>query len=126
VPIITANIFKRHLIKIAFFLSILFHLLFFLIGNIRLFSRDITELLKQPPRPDKRLVFELVETPESARSESPPENARLLSDKNAVARDNYQQKDKPAGNPYSAGDLDVKNLPVIPAMPINNSVAGSC
>jgi hypothetical protein len=118
---INANIFRRHLIKISFFISILFHLLLFLMynlfGSLQLFPVKINDLLNKPKDEEKRLVFELVETPESARSKTPPQNAQLLSDKNAVARDDYQKNDRPAGNPYSEGDFDVKELPVVPVEP---------
>jgi len=118
---INADILRKNLIKISFIISILFHLLLFLMyslfGSIQLFPAKITDLLNVPKNEEKRLQFELVETPEDARSETPPENAQLLSDKNAVAQDQYQQKDKPPGNPYSQGDFDVKELPVVPVEP---------
>ncbi len=118
---INANIFRKHLIKISFFISILLHLLslllYSLFGSIQLFPVNITDLLEKPKSEEKRIVFELVETPEQARSEMPPENAQLVSDKNAIAQDQYQNKDKPAGNPYLEGDFDVKNLPLTPIEP---------
>ena len=86
-------------------------------GSIQLFPAKIDNLIDQPRNEDKRLEFELVESPEDARSETPPENAQLVSDKNAIAQDQYQNKDKPAGNPYSEGDFDVKELPVVPIEP---------
>lgn len=88
-----------------------------LIGSIELFPLKVANLQNDQKVEDKRLEFELVETPEDARSEKPPENAKLLSDKNAIAQDQYQQKDKPKGDPYSYGDLDVKSLPVVPIEP---------
>jgi outer membrane biosynthesis protein TonB len=66
---------------------------------------------------EKRLEFELVETPENARNDAPPDNTNLLSDKNSIARDQYQKNDKLAGAPYSEGDLDVKNLPKVSVEP---------
>lgn len=59
---------------------------------------------------DREIVFELVETPEDARTEEPPEEAALLSDKNSRARDLYTSKDKETGSPFSRGDLDVKEI----------------
>ncbi|UCE05021.1 MAG: energy transducer TonB [bacterium] len=88
-----------------------------LFGSIQLFPARINDLLNKPENEQKQLEFELVETPEEARSETPPENARLLSDKNAVARDEYQKNDKPEGDPYLEGDFDFKNLPVMPVEP---------
>jgi len=107
--------FRKHLIKIALFFSLLIHFLFFLsfswIGHLQLFPSSIAELLNNKKEEEKRLVFELVETPDDARSEKAPEDASLLSDKNARARDQYQNKDLPNGDPYSEGDFDFKNLP---------------
>ena len=118
---INADILRKNLVKISFIISILLHLLLLLMyslfGSIQLFPAKIDDLLNQPKIEDKRLEFELVESPEDARSETPPENAQLVSDKNAIAQDQYQQKDKPAGNPYSEGDFDVKELPVVPVEP---------
>lgn len=88
-----------------------------LFGSLQLFPVKIIDLLNKPEEEEKRLVFELVETPESARSNTPPQNAQLLSDKNAIARDEYQKNDRPAGNPYSEGDFDVKELPVVSVEP---------
>ncbi|MDZ7330767.1 MAG: energy transducer TonB [candidate division KSB1 bacterium] len=109
------DIFQKHLIKIAFVLSILLHLLGFLsyrlLGLVPLVPIKISELLKRDDQTERRMVFELVETPESARSEQPPNEAQLLSDKNTVARDQYTGKDKPKGAPYSEGDLDIHQWP---------------
>jgi len=118
---INANILRKHLIKISFFISILLHLLLFLMynlfGSLQLFPAKIDDFLNQPKNEEKRLEFELVESPEEARSETPPDNVQLVSDKNAIAQDQYQNKDKLTGNPYSEGDFDVKNLPIIPMEP---------
>jgi outer membrane biosynthesis protein TonB len=71
----------------------------------------------------KWLEFILVETPKEARSNKPPERTNLVSDKNATASDLYQKKDKPIGDPYSEGDLNIKGLtsekvyPLPPAPP---------
>ena len=115
------DIFRKHLIKISLAISILLHLLFLLIyglvDSVQLFPSKITELLNAPKIEEKRLVFDLVETPENARSETPPENADLVSDKNAVAKDQYQNSDKPEGNPFSEGDLDIKEYPIVPIEP---------
>ncbi len=109
------DIFRKHLIKIAFVISILLHLLGFLsyrlIGLVPLVPIRISELLKHREENERRMVFELVETPESARSQHPPKEAQLLSDKNTVARDQYARQDKPDGAPYSEGDLDIKQWP---------------
>jgi outer membrane biosynthesis protein TonB len=95
-------------------------------------------MLKQISRPftqhqsptQKWLEFILVETPEEARSNKPPEQTNLVSDKNAAASDLYQKKDKPIGDPYSKGDLNIKGLtsekdyPSPPAPPVTASREG--
>lgn len=71
----------------------------------------VVELPSQSAMPDeKRIAFELVETPEDARTDIPPEETNLVSDKNARARD-MREGDTGADLPYSEGDLDVKNMP---------------
>ncbi len=52
---------------------------------------------------EKRLQFELVETPPDAKAEAPAEQTHLLSDKSMRARDLYTAKDKAPGEPYSEG-----------------------
>lgn len=52
---------------------------------------------------EKRLEFELVETPSDARHELPSARTHLLSDKSTRARDLYSAKDKPTGEAYSEG-----------------------
>ncbi len=107
--------FQKHLLKITLIISIIIHLLFLFsfqsLSKIQLFPiKNIIEQ-QETHEIEKRLEFELVETPENARSDRAPENANLLSDKNSIAKDNYQKNDKPLGSPYFEGDFDVKNLP---------------
>lgn len=108
----------KHLLKISLVISLLLHLLILSsyqsISKIKLFPVDKKNISAVPPEIEKRLEFELVETPSDARSEKPPENTNLVSDKNSIARDRYKGKDKPIGAPYSNGDFDVKNLPQQP------------
>ena len=92
-------------------------------STIKLFPTKIDELLQKKQENEKRLVFELVETPDDAKNEKAPKDADLVSDKNAIARDGYRQKDKVDGNPYSEGDLNVKNLPLIKLEPVPQSQA---
>ncbi|MFH1943748.1 MAG: hypothetical protein ABIL68_16725 [bacterium] len=102
---------REHRLFWAVALSLLFHLALLLLsagrGKIILFP-----ILKTDSNPtDKRIAFEIIETPEDSRSAVPPENATLLSDKNAIARDLAENALKDAGLPYSAGLLDVKSIP---------------
>jgi hypothetical protein len=89
----------------ALVLSVLIHVLILLLyrplGRIRIFPEETGEVHAAPPEP---LVFELVETPDDAMRRR-PDAANLLSDKNAVARDEYEGRDKPVGEAYSEGEV---------------------
>lgn len=115
----------NHIRKLAIVVSIIVHIFLLLsydsLSNIHLFNS--TETLKKFNEQEKRLVFELVETPKNASSKIPPKKANLLSDKNSIARDRYIKKDKQIGAPHAKGDLNIKNL--LQYMPIdrNNQLA---
>ena len=98
--------------KITISVSIILHILFVLsfktLNSIRLFSKNDPEINLNEQ--EKRIKFELVETPDNAKSEQPPENTNLLSDKNSIARDRNTEADKYPGLPYARGEMDVKNL----------------
>lgn len=115
--------FRKHLFKITILISILLHLLLFLffkkLSRIQLFPSQMEELLENNKQDEKRLVFDLIETPDDARSEKPPESADLVSDKSSIARDKYQKNDKSNGNPYSEGELDFKDYPLTRIAPSN-------
>ena len=109
------NIVQKHINKTSWIISILLHLLLlFLYKELR--EIQLFPLKKADPinaqELENRLVFELVETPDDAQTDRKPENTNLVSDKNSIARDQNQNKDKAQGNPYSEGDFDVKNLPL--------------
>ncbi len=118
---------QDHFLKIALIISILLHLLFLFyfnsLSSIKLFPNDVDELTLEKQEKAPRLEFDLVETPDHAQSDVPPENANLVSDKNAIAKDGRMEKDKAPGNPYSEGDLDVKNLPLVNSPPVPTSTA---
>ncbi|MDZ7294501.1 MAG: energy transducer TonB [candidate division KSB1 bacterium] len=57
----------------------------------------------QPAEEEKRLQFELVETPPDAPQAQPTERTNLVSDKSTRASDLYTASDKPRGEPYSEG-----------------------
>ena len=111
----------KHRIAWAMGLSTMLH--FFL---LLLLSRQGEMLFFQLPdrsdnRPEKRIAFEIVETPEENRSQVPPDEAQLLSDKNSIARDGQQKNLADEGLPYSQGDTDVKQFPVV----AGNETAGN-
>lgn len=65
----------------------------------------------QPP-----IIFEVVETPNTARRETASEEAKHLSDKNAAAQNSEAPKDLPLGVAYAQGDLpDAETVKKAPA-----------
>ena len=109
---------------ISIFLHVLFLILYALLRNTPMFQLiPEAELLAQQQQEDeKRIEFELVETPDDARSDEKPENTNLLSDKNSMARDMHA-KDKPAGDPYSDGQTRYRTFasPFVPPSQPNMS-----
>lgn len=103
----------KHRIAWAMGISTVLH--FFL---LLLLSQQGEMLFFQLPKrsvdsPEKRIAFEIVETPEENRSQVPPDEAQLLSDKNSIARDMLQKNLAGEGLPYSQGDVDTKHIPVV-------------
>lgn len=92
--------------RIALAVSVLLHLsalaLYRPISALDIFpARD-----EVPPPADTRpLVFELVETPDDAVRER-PDRTDLLSDKDALARDESAESDLEDGAPYSEGQVE--------------------
>lgn len=111
---------KERAMRIALYGSVLLHMLSFLLyyGVRRLYPLSTHSPSEKSGEIEKRIEFELVETPEDAQTETPPEDARLLSDKNAVAREETPPEEKvPDGLPYAEGDFEIKNLPHAPPHP---------
>lgn len=109
--------FKKHLFKITIIISIILHLLLFLsyryIDEIQLFPNTAEDIIQPLNEQEKRIEFELVETPDDAPDEKPAEETNLISDKNARARDQNSDATLPAGKPFSEGDFDVRELPSV-------------
>lgn len=101
---------KEHRLIWAIGLSGLLHLFFFLFyarwGEIRIFPLPATQMAQ----PERRIAFEIVETPEESQTETPPEKADLLSDKNALARDQQESRMEDRGEPYSQGFIEAKSI----------------
>lgn len=106
----STNRIRKYTIISSLLLHFLLAALYTPLRSIHLFRSPKEDVLASADK-EKQIVFELVETPDDARSKTPPENATLLSDKNSRARDLYASKDKETGTPFSRGDLDVKELP---------------
>lgn len=100
---------RKYTITVSIVLHFLFLLTYKPLSSIQLFNQH-EELTDKLNKPEKDIVFEIVETPADAKSDKPPEDTNLLSDKNSIARDQYIQKDKAIGAPYAQGDFDVKNI----------------
>lgn len=62
-------------------------------------------------QPDRDVPREIVETPEDARADKPPQDAQLLSDKNARARNPEVDPNLKVGEAFSRGMMDSKELP---------------
>lgn len=89
--------------RIAIAVSVLVHVLALLLyrplARINIFSDQSDAAGVEVVEP---LVFDLVETPDDAIRQR-PEDADHLSDKDALARDEYMDDDKTAGDAYSEG-----------------------
>ncbi len=100
--------FKYRSQRIALTISVMIHLLVLVLyrplARMHLFPAQTGAARADTPEP---LVFDLVETPDDAIRQR-PENARLLSDKNAIARDQYRGEDKDMGEAYSEGEVQYR------------------
>jgi hypothetical protein len=102
----------KHAIKWAMALSLLLHVLAFIILG---FGLDFLKLLRPAvaqPLPDNQpIVFTFAETPQSARIEKPNPDARYASDKNAQAQNPEAPRDLPLGEPFAHGAFAEADLP---------------
>ncbi|MBD3384011.1 TonB family protein [candidate division KSB1 bacterium] len=103
-------VIRKHIFKIALFVSLLCHLLFLSCFD---FFNQLTSLIPLSPEMETEpesepLVFDLVETPQSAAVEEPPRDAQFLSDKNARAQDMNRDETLTAARPFSDGQTDYK------------------
>jgi outer membrane biosynthesis protein TonB len=111
---------QNKLYRIALAASVLIHLLILLLYMPLAGLSSLLALPKLQAPQEEPITFELtepetlpqelVETPEDARLEAPPENAQALSDKNARAQDMYTGNDLPVGLPYSQGRSEYKTF----------------
>ncbi len=94
--------FKDRSQRIALIASVLLHLILLIVW--RPLSRvDLFPEKSEPETVSAPLIFELVETPDDAIRQV-PENAHLVSDKNALARDEHEG-DLEEGEAYSDGEV---------------------
>ncbi len=92
--------------KVSLLISMAIHA-----GAFSLLGRDvISEKILAPPKPlaakkikQSAVRFELVDTPESAKSDEPPTKSTLYSDKNTRAQDRFEGKKKAQDSPHMVG-----------------------
>ncbi|MCF7912552.1 MAG: energy transducer TonB [Candidatus Cloacimonetes bacterium] len=111
--------------KAAFLLSLLLHLVLialyvFISDNRDNFALDSTPSHSPEPQ-EKRLTFELVETPENIADQLPSAETELASDQSAKAQDLYSETELDAGLPYNDGFSEAKNYPLTPTLPVTES-----
>ncbi len=103
---LTHRLWRQDSFSLALVASLLAHLLLlFFWGGARELHlvNPFAKATVQTAEEEKRLQFELVETPPDAITERPTERTNLLSDKSTKARDLYTASDKPKGEAYSDG-----------------------
>jgi len=110
-------VLKQRTYRIALAVSLFIHLLLFLLYKPLSGISGLLDLANLETPPDTPLTFELVdpyeqqqelvETPDDARVDTPPEDAQFRSDKNARAQD-MNQENLPHGLSFSDGVSDYK------------------
>ena len=105
---------KKNNFYLALVVSLFLHLLLFssygALKKLLILQPMTKEITGVENEEEKRLEFELVETPDDAATDQTPDNTNLLSDKNSIARDEYMQQDKAAGDPYSEGQTQYRTF----------------
>ncbi|RMD97127.1 MAG: hypothetical protein D6814_10115 [Calditrichaeota bacterium] len=119
---------KNNWLYRAIILSFLLHLLLLLTAGwaIKFSWFSVSENIDRDRTPQKPLVFEfenpeVVETPESARTEKPADKPRYLSDKNARAQNETAESKLPLGAAYSDGVVDHPQIAETPSVPHETS-----
>lgn len=113
------SVFSKNIRTAAILLSILLHFILISLYTVLpnkqgLQSLDSTPPLAQPQ--EKRLTFELVETPPGIEDQQPSAETDLASDQNTKAQDNYTE-DIETGLPFSDGISEAKNYPLADIQP---------
>jgi len=111
--------YSKNIRTAAVLLSILLHFILINLYTVlpnkqELQSLDSTPPISQPQ--EKRLTFELVETPPGIEDQQPSEETDLASDQNSKAQDNYTA-DIESGLPFSEGISEAKNYPLSAIQP---------
>jgi TonB family protein len=116
--VIIKNDNSRKVRTAALLLSVLLHLLLLILIAFHAPLKQIelaesTPLSQSEPQ-EKRLTFELVETPETVPQELPSAKTDLASDRSARARDDNTDSEKPEGLPWAEGIVEARNYPRLP------------
>jgi TonB family protein len=107
--------------KAAFLLSLLLHLILimlyvFISDKQADFALNSTPSITPQPQ-EKRLAFELVETPENIPEQLPSAQTDLASDQSSKAEDMNNSAELAEGLPFSDGISEAKNYPLEPTIP---------
>lgn len=110
VHILKEDRYDRRVRILALIVSLLFHLILLLLWGLfndpDASARKLQEqLAKVKAQQDKRLVFELIETPDDIEQQEPDQESDLVSDKSIRAADRAKG-DLEVGDPYSEGVID--------------------
>ncbi len=105
------NSIKKYPFHWALLASLLFHVFAYLFTSMGITFLRLLQLLpaavasttEEHPKPP--MVFEVVETPNSARREKAPDETKYASDKNAAAQNPEAPQDLQLGSAYSKGEL---------------------
>jgi hypothetical protein len=102
---------KKHPLTWALGVSLLMHLLFLFV-----FVRENPLISFFTPQeevatPERRIRFEIIESPEDVRRSTPDERTHLLSDRTAAAQNRVQDELAEGIDPYAEGLSDIRSLP---------------
>lgn len=102
---------KKYPFRWALLASLLLHFVFYLFTGMGISLLRLLQLLPAPvvahpeEQPKPPMVFEVVETPDSAQREQAPEHPTHASDKNAAAQNPEAPRELPPGSAYTQGEL---------------------
>ena len=98
------NIRSRR-IGLYLLLSFLLHLLLFIIYGLGTHYHLLALREKIPPQAEKRIVFEIVETPKQSNTSTKPKQSDYLSDKDMKAQNPIQTKHR-GNTPFASGEFE--------------------
>lgn len=102
---------KKYPLRWALLASLLLHIVIYFFTGMGISLMRLLQLIPAPvvaqpeEHPKPPIIFEVVETPNSARREHAPQNPKHFSDKNAAAQNPQAPQDLPSGAAYTKGEL---------------------